>query len=153
MYSCGTVSPACTVGSIACLHSSPSCGVVRHAFAGGTLTRRPATLIGTRRTRSSTARSLRTLARESPKRERLGGKPTPMPSGRLEPASLGKKERLGSEPTPYKVRDCTFHCTTSCLLIRLGYVRVRVGLCLSPNRKCNPAPHSFDMPTQDCMTL
>ena len=42
----------------------------------------------------------------------------------------------------FKVRDCTFHCTTSCLLIR-----VRVGLCVSPNRKCNPAPHSVSVPT------
>ena len=42
----------------------------------------------------------------------------------------------------YKVQDCTWLCTTCCLLIRLGYVRVRVGLCLSPNRKCNPVPHS-----------
>ena len=34
------------------------------------------------------------------KRERLGGEPTPMPWGRLEPGSLGKKERLSSEPMP-----------------------------------------------------
>ena len=43
---------------------------IEHAeTAGGTRTRRPATLTGTRRTydlRSSTARSLRVLARESP---------------------------------------------------------------------------------------
>ena len=51
--------------------------------AGGMQTRRPATLIGTRRTydlRSSTTRSLRALERESPEeRERLGGEPTPTP--------------------------------------------------------------------------
>ena len=34
------------------------------------------------------------------KRDRLGGKPTPLPWGRLEPGSLGKKGRLGGEPTP-----------------------------------------------------
>ena len=58
---------------------------ITHAeTASGTRTRRPATpLTGTRRTydlRSSTAHSLRGLARESPEeREILGGEPTPTP--------------------------------------------------------------------------
>ena len=78
---------------------------IEHAeTAGGTRTRHPATLTGTRRTydlRSSTAHSLYELLRGNlQKRERLGGEPTPMPSGRLEPGSLGKKERLGGESTP-----------------------------------------------------
>ena len=51
--------------------------------AGGTWTRRPATLTAMRRTydlRSSTAHSLRALVRESAEeRERLGGEPTPTP--------------------------------------------------------------------------
>ena len=74
-YSCGTVSPACKVGSIACLHRTPvpvawdvqeKLNTQRLLVGRGLDAQR---LTGTRRTydlRSSTVRSLQALARESP---------------------------------------------------------------------------------------